>query len=299
VPDDAHLVSAVRAFHRTVTHRVGALTDDYLARDRPLGTARVLWEIGLDGADVRDLRTRLALDSGHLSRHLRALEGDGLITLMPGERDRRVRFARATARGRAELAVLDGLSDELARSILAPLTTSQRIRLVEAMSEVQRLLTATLVDVSPVDPTHPGAVACLEAYLAELDQRFDDGFDAARSIPAAAEEMRPPAGLFLVATLHAEPVACGALKFHDDAAAEIKRMWVSPGVRGLGLGRRLLHELEERASQQGSPSVRLETNRSLEAAIAMYRASGYREVPAFNDEPYADHWFEKELPPRR
>jgi DNA-binding MarR family transcriptional regulator/GNAT superfamily N-acetyltransferase len=295
MPDDARMVSAIRSFHRAVTQRVGALDKDYLARDRPLGTSRVLWEIGRDGADVRDLRSRLGLDSGHLSRHLRALEADRLVTLTPSRYDARVRFARTTARGRNELEVLDGLSDELARSILAPLSPGQQVRLVEAMSEVERLLTASLIEISPRDPADRDAASCLRAYLAELDQLFDGGFDASRSIPAGVDDMRPPAGLFLVATLHAGPVGCGAVKFHDEAPAEIKRMWVAPGVRGLGLGRRLLRELEERALEQGSRTVRLETNRSLETAVAMYRSAGYLEVPAFNDEPYADHWFEKEL----
>jgi ribosomal protein S18 acetylase RimI-like enzyme len=73
-------------------------------------------------------------------------------------------------------------------------------------------------------------------------------------------------------------------------------MWVSPSTRGLGLGRRILGELEALAARSGARLVRLETNRSLVEAIALYRSAGYREVPAFNDEPFADHWFEKELP---
>ena len=108
--------------------------------------------------------------------------------------------------------------------------------------------------------------------------------------------MTLPAGLFLVATLHSEPVGCGALKFHPGAPAEIKRMWVASSVRGLGLGRRLLAELEARATAHGVRVLRLETNRALGEAIGLYLAAGYREVAAFNDEPYAHHWFEKALP---
>ena len=107
--------------------------------------------------------------------------------------------------------------------------------------------------------------------------------------------MRPPAGLFLVATLHGEPVGCGALKLHNPEPAELKRMWVADAARGLGLGRRLLGELERRAAALGATSIRLETNRALTEAIALYRSAGYREVAAFNDERYADHWFEKQL----
>ncbi len=72
-------------------------------------------------------------------------------------------------------------------------------------------------------------------------------------------------------------------------------MWVSPATRGLGLGRRLLGELEQRVLDSGASVARLETNQVLSEAIGLYRSAGYREVPAFNDEPFAHHWFEKPL----
>ena len=72
-------------------------------------------------------------------------------------------------------------------------------------------------------------------------------------------------------------------------------MWIEPVARGIGLGRRLLEELERHAREAGVAVLRLETNRALREAIALYERSGYVEVAAFNDEPYADHWFEKRL----
>jgi DNA-binding MarR family transcriptional regulator len=149
---DAAMTARVRAFNREVTQRVGALDDRYLARGRPLGEARLLWEIGDDGCDVRTLRSRLDLDSGYLSRLLRSLEAARLVTVGPGEGDRRVRTARLTAAGRAERAALDRRSDELAASLLEPLNARQRERLVAAMGEVQRLLTAALVEIAPANP---------------------------------------------------------------------------------------------------------------------------------------------------
>jgi DNA-binding MarR family transcriptional regulator/GNAT superfamily N-acetyltransferase len=286
------MVAQVRRFNRLVTQRVGALDDRFLARERPLGAARVLWEIGEDGCEVRSLRERLELDSGYLSRLLRSLESAGLVALEPGERDRRVRVARLTAAGLAERGVLERRSDELAVSFLAPLGDAQRARLVGAMSEVERLLTAAMVRIAPVDPAHPHARHCMGAYAEELDRRFERGFDPGRSISATDAELRPPAGLVLVATLRSEPVGCGALKFHPGEPTELKRMWVAEAARGLGVGRRLLAELEARAD---ADVVRLETNRALTEAIAMYRSSGYAEVAPFNDEPYAHHWFEKRL----
>ncbi len=152
------------------------------------------------------------------------------------------------------------------------------------------------VHIAVTDPREPGARHCLQAYFAELGHRFDAGFDPALSIPADDADLTLPAGLLLVATVDGDPAGCGALKFHpDDDIAEIKRMWVSPAVRGLGLGRRLLAELETQAARHGAGRVRLETNRNLAEAIALYRTAGYREVPAFNDEAYAHHWFEKAI----
>ncbi len=289
------MVGQVRSFNRTVTQRIGALNDAFLSRDRPLGQARLLWEIGPDGCDVRRLRSRLDLDSGYLSRLLRSLEQDGLVVVEPSQADGRVRIARLTARGLAERAVLDQRSDDAAGSMLRPLSARQRTRLVAAMAEVERLLVASAVRVAGCDPRHPDARSCLRAYFGELARRFDGGFDPAQSISADDDELTAPAGLLLVATLHGEPVGCGALKFHGDGPAEVKRMWVSPAVRGLGLGRRLLAELEARAAASGVRGLRLETNRALAEAIGLYRDAGYHEVAAFSDEPYAHHWFEKAL----
>jgi GNAT superfamily N-acetyltransferase/DNA-binding MarR family transcriptional regulator len=292
---EAGMIDTLRRFNRTVTQRVGALNDAFLARGRPLGQARVLWEVGAAGCDVRVLRSRLDLDSGYLSRLLRSLEADGLVVVERSGGDGRVRTAKLTRRGLAERAVLDSRADDVAAAILEPLSGSQRTRLVTAMAEVERLMVASSIQVTECDPRHPDARFAVGAYFSELSERFDTGFDPARSIPAADHELTPPDGLLLVATLHGEPVGCGGLKFHPGAPAELKRMWVAPPMRGLGLGRRLLTELEARAASGGATAVRLETNGTLTEAIRLYRTAGYREVPAFNDEPYAHHWFEKTL----
>ena len=290
------MIDQVRRFNRTVTQRVGALDDTFLSRDRPLGQARLLWEIGTGGSDLRGLRSRLDLDSGYLSRLLRSLEGEGMVVVEPSHADARVRTARLTSLGLAERAELDRRADDAAAAILQPLGVRQRARLVTEMAEVERLLLASAVQVAVCDPRHPNARRAVRAYVAELSDRFEDGWDPALSISAADEELTPPAGLFLVATLYADVVGCGALKFHHGAPAEVKRMWVSPAVRGLGLGRRLLAELEAHAAARGVRTLRLETNRALGEAVSLYRTAGYREVAPFNDEPYADHWFEKILP---
>jgi len=295
-------IPQVRRFNRIVTRRAGALDEAFLARGRPLGQARVLWEIGPEGAQIRTLRNRLGLDSGYLSRVLAALAADGLVVVQPSETDRRVRTARLTQAGLAERAELDRRNDAVASSILEPLGEAQRARLVEAMAVVERLLTASMIRLQPCDPRHPHARSSLGSYFAELAARFDGGFDIDRANLDDPSDLVPPAGLLLVATQNGEPVGCGALRHHDVRRgaphwSEIKRLWVAPTVRGAGLGRRLLVALEQRAAAAGARTVRLDTNRVLTEAITMYRAEGYREIPAFNDNPYAHHWFEKRLAP--
>jgi GNAT superfamily N-acetyltransferase len=163
------------------------------------------------------------------------------------------------------------------------------------MTEAERQLRASLITIEREDPSTADARWCIEQYFLELQARFETGFDPTRSNAADPHELVPPHGALLVARLKGAPVGCGALKFHPDEPAELKRMWVASEARGLGLGRRLLRALEDYASGAGASAVRLETNRSLEEAIHLYRTSGYQEVPAFNTEPYAHHWFEKPL----
>src|ERR1700730_8416854 len=216
-------VAQVRSFNRLVTERVGALNDHYLAQDRPLGEARLLWEIGREGCDVRRLRARLDLDSGYLSRLLRSLEAAQLISGVQNEEDRRVRTAHLTRAGLIERDLLDRRSDDLARSFLDCLSEQRRERLVAAMAEVEVLLTAGLVEIKAVDPAERDAQLCLREYFGELGRRFETGFDPALSIPAELDDLRPPAGVFLVASLRAEPVGCGAVRFHGDGPADLKR----------------------------------------------------------------------------
>ena len=289
------LVEQVRSFNRTMTERIGVLNDHYLGRNHPLGEARLLWEIGEQGAEVRELRRRLGLDSAYVSRMLRSLEGKGLVIVEASGNDGRVRIARLSNEGLRERAELDHRADDFAHSLLEPLSESQRTKLVKAMSQVERLLIASMVKIIPANPTNSDVIWCFEQYFKELGERFDAGFDPALSISADADELTPPAGLVLMAHLREEPVGCGALKIHKDAPGEIKRMWVAPKARGLGLGRRLLDALEHHAREAGVTVLHLETNHALIEAIQMYRDCGYTEVEAFNDEPYAHHWFEKRL----
>jgi DNA-binding MarR family transcriptional regulator/GNAT superfamily N-acetyltransferase len=288
-------IQQVRRFNRAVTLHLGALENSYLQRGRPLSEARLLHEVGCDGIDVRTLRERLKLDSGYVSRLLRSLEAQSLVRTTAHASDGRVRRVVLTPQGLAERATYETLSDDLAASFLTPLDPVQQDRLVSAMAEVERLLRAGAVQVRLERPDSTAAQWCLEQYFAELAARFDLGFDPTRSNPALPEDMTPPAGFFVVAWLDGAPAGCGALKVGEEGTGEVKRMWTAPAARGLGIARRVLRSLEAEARDAGLTRLRLETNRTLTEAQALYRGEGYREVAPFNAEAYAHHWFEKAL----
>ncbi len=287
-------ISQIRSFNRVVTQRIGALNSRYMGRERPLAESRLLFEISVDGITVRDLRARLGLDSGFVSRMLRSLEEKDLVTTTQAKDDARVRFARLTRSGKAELKQLNKLSDQLAESLLAPLNRRQRDELLAAMANVERLLLASAVSFDVEKPSSRDAQWCLDQYFAEINERFEEGFDPELSI-VALDEFTPPGGYLLIGRLFGELIGCGGLLVQDDSVGLIKRMWVARHIRGLGVGRRLLVELEDKARACKVKIIQLETNRSLKEAQALYRSSGYTEVDSFNDEIYADHWFQKRL----
>lgn len=298
---DNRQIQQVRSFNRAVTQRIGALEDSYLSRGRPLGEARVIFEVGRSGSiDLRALRQKLGLDSGYLSRLLRSLETQGLVELRKSPDDGRVRQLSLTKAGEIEYASYDELSDRLAASILAPLDADRRERLIAAMAEVERLLHADQVELSPVRlsleaPGSADARWCLRQYFAELDERFENGFDQTRGNNFTEAEMTPPAGYLIVARSDGAPVGCGALKRLDADVGEIKRVWIAREMRGRGVASRLMDELETLARKVGFHTVKLDTNKALTEAHALYRKRGYRETERYNDNPYAHHWFEKRL----
>ena len=219
----------------------------------------------------------------------------GLIALAKAGGDGRRRRASLTRKGSAERAAYDRLSDRLAASMLQPLDEGQRGRLVTAMGEVERLIRAATVEVAAEAPNGGEARRCLDAYFGELEARFEGGFDAGKDESARADDMAPPSGLFVLARLEGDAVGCGGLKRTGRTTGEIKRVWTAPSARGMGVARRVLRALEAAARDMGLRTLRLDTNRALTEAHALYRREGFREVARFNDNPYAHHWFEKRL----
>ena len=287
--------ATLRRFNRAWTQRVGVLHESFLGSGRPLGPARLLFEIGPDGAGVLALRRRLGLDSGYLSRLLRQLADEGLVEVVPDPADRRRRLATLTPRGLREWHELDDRSERLARDLVAPLSPSQRARLDEALATAELLVRAATLDLDVVPADSPEALAAVGSYFAELDQRFPGGFDPGDALTADVPTYSPPHGCFVVARDEDRVAACGGVQRLSADTAEIKRMWVHPDWRGAGLGSRMLRHLEDEAARRGHRRVRLDTNGVLSEAIAMYGGAGYRPIGRYNDNPYAQAWFEKAL----
>jgi len=292
---DDRLVQTFRVFQRTVTREVGALQENFLGRGRPYGVSRLLWEMGEGPVEVATLRERLGLDAGYASRLLKALEDEGLVVVSPSPEDARARVVERTAAGRAEAAELDARSDETAAAMLAHLDPEMRREVERAARTVTAALARRHLVIDVESPDSADAHWCRDQYFAEIDAIFQAGYNPAAAVSATDEELTMPRGALLIARLHGQPVGCGAVKLPPGQPAHLKRMWVSPAARGLGLAGLMLTRLESIARESGASQVGLDTNSALSAATALYESRGYVQVPRFNDETHADRWYLKDL----
>lgn len=287
-------VARLRRFNRAVVREAGALDTSFLGRGRPLGAARVLHLVRSEGTDVAAIRATLGLDSGLMSRFLRALEREHLIETRADPADRRRSIAHLTAAGEAEIAAYLAIIQDQAGKVLA--RSGNRVEdLLAAMDLIATVLNRDHVEIRKTDPDAPDAIDCVRAYFTELAQRVG-GFGAnAFSLPdPAADSYRPPHGCCLVAWSDELPVACGSLRPIDASTAEIKRLWVHPSARGQGLARRMMSALENEARALGYARLQLDTNGALTEAVALYRATGWTEIPPYTHPP-ADIWLAKAL----
>ncbi|MGC9535362.1 GNAT family N-acetyltransferase [Streptomyces sp. UG1] len=291
-PVSVENVAAFRRFNRYFTRRIGALDDHYLGQDRPLGEARVLFEVG-DGASLRELRSRLGLDAGYLSRMAKSLQAQGMVRLSTHPQDSRLRVIELTPAGRTEVEEQNRRADAVVNDLLDGLSEPQRAELTGAMATAHRLLRLAGITVRLVDGAAPDARACLDAYATDINERFPEGFD--KDALVRPQEVSGEAGAFFVAYEEGRPVGCGALRRLEPGVGEIRHVWVHPAARRLGLARRLLATLEQEAAARDLTVVRLDTHATLTEAQAMYRACGYTDIPRYDDNVYAGHWFEKRL----
>lgn len=153
----------------------------------------------------------------------------------------------------------------------------------------------------PIDRDDPVVQPLYADFIHEADgplvyDREEAGIDLEAEIAAGPPvDLAPPNGILLLAHVDGEPAGLGGVRHLDTEVAEVKSMYVAPAYRGTGLGRRILARLDEIALEHGCRAVRLDTSDYLTPAVGLYRAAGYREVPAYNENPKADLWFERRL----
>lgn len=289
--DDA--IKRVRRFNRAVTAAVGALDESFLGRGRPLGSARVINAVGQGRTDVAVLREYLGIETSLMSRLLRGLEDEGLVETVVSAQDARRRVVHLTKAGASEFRAYERLSNTQAKAMLA--SHARPDELLAAMDLVAAALGRDRVTIEEEDPRGEAARFCLAAYYEEIGRRFEHGFDVSRSRDPLAAHMTRPRGTFLVACSDDLPVGCVGLKGDGQGAAEIKRLWVAPSARGIGLSKRLMAEVEQIARELSISTLRLDTNRALPEAKQLYLKTGWKEIDRFNDDPYADSFFQKRL----
>lgn len=286
-------ISRFRRLARAVTTQTGALDTSFLGLGRPLGSARVLNAIGHGKEDVGELRDYLGLDSGLMSRLLRGLEAEGMVETAPAPKDARRRIAKLTEAGQAAFAQYEALSDQSAEAVLGRYKQSEA--LLAAADLIATVLGRDRIEIIEADPEDPRVQHCVQAYYDEISEIFGVFFDPQVSGDPEADSLRAPNGTFLLALSDGLPIGCVAVKRQAEGLGEVKRMWVAPAARGLGLAKQLMNAIETHAQRLGLTTLQLDTNGKLTAALHLYRKDGWVEIERYNDNPYAEHFFEKQL----
>ncbi|HEX3735834.1 MAG TPA: GNAT family N-acetyltransferase [Solirubrobacterales bacterium] len=142
----------------------------------------------------------------------------------------------------------------------------------------------------------PEVLALFGPFIREANGPLDLDLDVEAEIAAGPpQDLAPPGGVLLLARVGGEPAGLGGVRHLETEIAEVKSMYMAPAFRGRGLARRIVAELEEIARRHGCRAVRLDTSDYLTDAVRLYRAAGYREVPAYNTNLKANLWFERQL----
>ena len=282
-PDDNDHISAVRAFTRFYTRKLGVLDQQLLKSPFSLSEARVLYELATsEDASAKAIGIELGLDPGYLSRIVQKFDEDGLIARKQQPADRRLYRLSLTAKGRQAFAKLDRSSQAEVAAMLAALSQADRARLTGAMNAIERLLgrpgvlpaAASLREPRPGDmgwvvqshaalyASEYGWDASFEALVAEIVAKFLNSFDASRERCWIAERDGTQVGsVFLVK--------------HSDDVAKLRLLLVDRAGRGLGLGRRLVGECIAFAQACGYRKITLWTQSTLIAARTIYQNAGF------------------------
>ena len=279
-------ISAVRAFNRFYTRKLGVLDQQLLKSPFSLSEARVLYELAhRDNAAAKEIGIELGLDPGYLSRIIQKFDDDGLITRRPLPSDRRQYLLGLTAKGRQAFARLERSSHDEVAAMLAALPAGDRARLVGAMAAIERLLGGSRVPPHPAilrshRPGDIGWIVSRHGAIYAREYGWDITFEALAA-EIAAQFLRsydPSREQCWIAEIDGEPVGSIFLVKASDEVAKLRLLLVEEKARGQGVGRALTEQCIHFARQAGYSSITLWTQSILLAARGIYQRAGFRRV---------------------
>jgi DNA-binding MarR family transcriptional regulator/N-acetylglutamate synthase-like GNAT family acetyltransferase len=292
-------IQAIRHFNRFYTSQIGVLQKGLLESPYSLTEVRLLYELAhRRGVTATELSHELGLDAGYLSRILNKFDKRGWISRQPVSADRRQTLLALSAKGSATLRPLEERSNQQVQQMLARISCDARQQLVHAMQHIEQILAPVSDATEPylLRAHQPGDVGWIvyrhgvlyaeeyhydqrfEAQVAEIMARFIEDFDARRDRCWIAEK-------------GGERVGSVLLVHQSTAVAKLRVLLVEPSARGLGIGRRLVHECVRFARQVGYKKVVLWTQSELKGARKIYEQAGFQLI---QEEPHRS-WGREDL----
>ena len=291
----AEHIAVIRAFNRFYTRQIGLLEDRLLHSPFTLVQARLIYEVATrEGVSASDLAADLGMDPGLLSRMLKALVADGILSRLVSDTDQRRAELHLTEAGRAAFARLDAASAQSIGAWLSALSDDESRQLVAAMTQVRRLIerrpSATVLREPAVGDL--SLVTHRQAVLYAGEYGFDASYEAlvARIVSDFVRDFVPGRERCWIAERDGSIAGSVFVVRQSDTVAKLRLLYVEPAARGEGLGRRLVDEAVGFATAAGYQTMTLWTNSILVAARRLYEAAGFTLVA---EEPH--HSFGRDL----
>jgi DNA-binding MarR family transcriptional regulator/ribosomal protein S18 acetylase RimI-like enzyme len=276
-------VGAIRSFNRFYTRQIGVLSDRHLDSPFSLTEVRVLYELAhRDQPTASEIARDLGLDAGYLSRILMKFRKQRLLAGQRSATDARQTHLSLTELGRKTFAPLDHGANHEISAFLRPLADADRVRLVESMRNIQRILSPTAVEpevaLRPHGPGDIGWVVFRHGVLYAREYGWGAPFEAlvAKIAGEFLEHFDPARERCWIAERGGERVGSVFLVRQTDEIAKLRLLLVEPSARGLGLGKRLVGECVAFARQAGYRTITLWTQAELAAARRIYENAGFR-----------------------
>ena len=284
-------VDAIRAFNRFYTQKIGVLQEKHLDTDFSLTQARILYELAYRAnPTAAEISRELDLDAGYVSRTLGAFRKTGMLQQQQSEFDGRRNLLSLTAKGRKAFDALNSRARDQIESMLASLTPAHHGRLTSAMQTIREILSPESGSKPPyLLRTHqPGDIGWIiqrHGALYAEEYGWDTSFEAlvGRIAVDFLDKFEPKRERCWIAEIDGRNVGSILLVKKSATVAKLRLLLVEPEARGLGIGRRLVHECIRFARQAGYRKITLWTQSSLHSAGKIYQSAGFELV---HEEPH-------------